>query len=169
MKKMFWMAALALLTIASAQAQDKYGHLNFGNLVALMPETKTADEQLKSYQDSLIQAGEARAADFQKRAEAFVTKVQSGELPPREQQTQGQQLEQERQALAQLEMVIQQQMAARREQLLQPIVAKVEKAITEYAKANGYMMIFDTSTFNAVLYAQDSDDLMDDVKAKLGL
>ena len=169
MKKMFWISALLLFGIVSGQAQDKYGHLNFGNLIAQMPQTKAADETLKVYGDSLVTAGEQKAADFGKRAQAFVEKVQKGELPPVEQQKQQQALEQEQAALQQLDMIIQQQVAAKREELLKPIVDIVESAINEYAKENGYTMIFDTSVFNSILYAQDSDDLMDTIKAKLGI
>lgn len=166
---MFWLAAFLVLSSATVQAQGKYGHLNFGNVVSLMPEVEASDATLKSYADSLVAAGEQRAADFQKRAEAYVTKVQNGELAPVEQEKQGQALQQEQAALQQLDYVIQQQVAQRREQLLAPVVKKVEDAIAAYAKENGYMMIFDTSVFNSVLYAQESDDLFEAIKGKLGL
>ena len=169
MKKVFWMAALLLLANVTLQAQDKYGHLNFGNIVALMPDTKASDEKLQLYQDSLVQVGEQQIKNFEAKAQTYVAKVQNGELSPVEQEKQGQALQQEQAALQQLDAFIQQQLGVRRNELLAPIVKKVEDAITEYAKANGYMMIFDTSSFNAVLYAQDSDDLFEPIKAKLGL
>lgn len=169
MKKMFWTAAFLLLVAAAVQAQGKYGHLNFGNLISLMPETKASDESLKLYQDSLIQVGEQRIKDFEAKAQDYVQKVQNGELAPVEQEKQGQALQQEQAALQQLDAYISQQLGIRREQLLAPIVKKVEDVIAEYAKANGYLMIFDTSVFNSVLYAQDSDDLIEPIKAKLGL
>lgn len=169
MKKIFWMAAFLLLVTLSVQAQAKYGHLNFGNVVALMPTTKGADESLKIYQDSLVQVGEQRIKDFEARAQAYMAKVQGGDMTPVEQEKQGQALQQEQAALQQLDGYISQMLSVRREQLLAPIVKQVEDAIAEYAKANGYMMIFDTSVFNSVLYAQDSDDLFEPIKAKLNL
>ena len=128
MKKMFWISAFLLFGIVSGQAQDKYGHLNFGNLIAQMPQTKTADEKLKVFGDSLVTDGEQKAAAFGQRAQAFVEKVQKGELPPVEQQKQQQALEQEQAALQQLDLIIQQQVAAKREELLKPIVDQVESA-----------------------------------------
>ena len=46
---------------------------------------------------------------------------------------------------------------------------KVQKAIQDVGKEGGYTMIFDTSTFNAILFAEDSDDVTSQVKAKLGI
>lgn len=169
MKKMFWLAAFLVLGSIAGQAQEKYGHLNFGNIVSLMPDTKASDEKLQIYQDSLVQAGEQQIKNFESKAQAYMAKVQNGELSPVEQERQGQALQQEQAALQQLDRYIQQQMSIRREQLLAPIVKKVEEAIGAYAKENGYMMIFDTSVFNSVLYAQESDDLFEPIKAKLGL
>ena len=53
--------------------------------------------------------------------------------------------------------------------MLEPIVARAESAISEVAKENGYVMIFDTSVFNAVMYAQETEDIMPLVKKKLGI
>ena len=53
--------------------------------------------------------------------------------------------------------------------MLKPIIEKAQKAIEEYAKENGYVMVFDTSVFNAVLFVDEGDNLMDVIKAKLGL
>jgi outer membrane protein len=169
MKKMFLMAAFVVVGGIVVQAQEKYGHLNFGNIVSLMPDTKASDGLLQAYQDSLVQAGEQQIKNFEAKAQTYMTKVQNGELAPVEQEKQGQALQQEQAALQQLDRYIQQQMSIRREQLLAPIVKEVEDAIEAYAKENGYMMIFDTSVFNSVLYAQESDDLFEAIKAKLGL
>ena len=57
---------------------------------------------------------------------------------------------------------------ARQEELLKPIVDRAKKAIEEVGKENGYTYIFDAGV-GAVLYSQDSDDIMPLVKKKLGL
>ncbi|MEY4106382.1 MAG: hypothetical protein RL181_724, partial [Bacteroidota bacterium] len=44
-----------------------------------------------------------------------------------------------------------------------------EKTIQEVAKENGFTLVFDTGTFNAILHARDTDDLMPLVKKKLGI
>jgi outer membrane protein len=56
----------------------------------------------------------------------------------------------------------------RQEALLKPIVDRAKAAIEEVGKENGYTYIFDAGV-GAVLYSQDSDDIMPLVKKKLGL
>ena len=54
-------------------------------------------------------------------------------------------------------------------QLLKPIFEKADAAIKAIGKEGGFQMIFDSSTFNVLLFAEDSADIMPLVKAKLGL
>ena len=53
-------------------------------------------------------------------------------------------------------------------ELVQPLIDKAKKAIDEVAVEKGYNYIFDTGT-GALIYYQDSDDIMPFVKAKLGI
>ncbi len=167
MKKLF--LVLLLAGAAMSVSAQKYGHLNFGNLIALMPETKKADEQLKVLRDSLVAKGEVMAKAFQEKYIAALQEVQEGKLSPLQQQKMQEELEREQQNLANYEQEVGQKVQARREELLKPIIDKAEKAIEDISKENGYVLVFDTSVFNAVLFAQESDDLMPLLKAKLGL
>ena len=58
--------------------------------------------------------------------------------------------------------------AARREDLLKPILTRVEDAVKAVATENSYLMIFDTSS-GAFLFAAESDDVSPLVKKKLGM
>lgn len=166
-KAVIIIAALVLgSTVMSAQ---KYGHLNFGNLISVMPETEAADSQLEAYQKQLVSKGEEMAEAFQQEYGEFVQRVQAGEMPPKEQQERQQALQQKQQEILQYEQEVVQKVQEKRQELLEPIVKRAEEAIAEVAKENGYVMIFDTSSFNAVLFAEDSTDIMNAVKAKLGL
>lgn len=167
MKKLF--LVLLLAGAAMSVSAQKYGHLNFGNLIALMPETKKADEQLKVLRDSLVAKGGEMAKAFQEKYVAALQEVQEGKLSPLQQQNMQEELEKEQQSLANYEQEVAQKVQARREELLKPIIDKAENAIAEISKENGYVLVFDTSVFNAVLFAQESDDLMPLLKAKLNL
>lgn len=166
-KALILFAMLAIgTTVASAQ---KYGHLNFGNLISAMPEVKEADTELEAYQQQLVAKGEDMAKSFQEDYGKFVTDVQSGTLPPKTQQERQQALEKKQQEILAYEQEIVQKVQAKRQELLQPIVQRAEKAVQEVAKENGFTMIFDSSAFNAVLFAQDATDVMAMVKGKLGV
>lgn len=167
MKKLFVLFLLGGMAFtASAQ---KYGHLNFGNLLAMMPETKGADEALKKFQQEMVAKGDTMAKKFQVKYAAAAKDVQEGKLSPQQQQVREAELKKEQDSIVVYQQRVQQQIQAKREQLLGPIVQKAEKAIAEIAKANGYVMIFDTSVFNAILFAQDTDDIYPMIKTKLGL
>ena len=62
----------------------------------------------------------------------------------------------------------QKQLQQREQDLLKPIIDRAKKAISDVAAEGGYTYILDSGTA-AVLYSQDSDDIMPLVKKKLGL
>ena len=67
----------------SAQTPPKYGHMNLGNLLEAMPETKAANDKLKVYADSLSGVGEKMAKTFQEEVKKFQADYQhSNPLPP---------------------------------------------------------------------------------------
>jgi outer membrane protein len=167
MKKL--LVLLLLSGIALSASAQKYGHLNFGNLLSMMPETKAADEALKKFQQDAVAKGDTMAKKFQEKYIAAAKEVQEGKLSPLQQQQLEDALKKEQETIVAYQQEINQKVQAKREELLTPIIDKAEKAIEDTAKANGYVMVFDTSVFNAILFAQDTDDLMPMIKEKLGI
>lgn len=169
MKKSLLLPAFVALSVMVSSAQEKYGHLNFGSLIAMMEETRAADSGLEAYRKQLVAKGEEMAAKFRQDYEAVIKDAQAGNLTPVQQQQKEQELGQKREEILAYEQEMGQQMETRRKELLGPIIDKAEAAVKDVANENGYVMIFDTSVFNAVLFAQDADDVMPLVKAKLGI
>ena len=169
MKKILLVSTLVLGSLIALTGQDRYGHLNFGNLIAVMPEAIQANDSLEIMQATMVARGEAMAAQFQRDASAFIKDVQSGTLTPVQQQERQAALEKRQVEIQNFEQEIVQTMGATRNQMLEPIIARALQAIDDVAKENGYVMVFDTSVFNAVMFADESEDLMDMVKAKLGI
>ncbi len=159
---------LLFLVLGTAQAQ-KFGHINVGNILVLMPETKGADSLLQLYQDSLVAVGESRADSLKEDILAFSKDYNEGLLTPKQAETKRAALEQRHQAILAYEQQVQNWVAMKREELLTPILEKLQNAIDEVGKEGGYYMIFDTSVVNTILYAQESDDLAPLVKKKLGI
>ncbi|MBK9018402.1 MAG: OmpH family outer membrane protein [Saprospiraceae bacterium] len=161
---------LFLMVVVTGQVQaQKFGHLNSGNLLIQIPATKAADEKLKTLQDSLVTVGEAQAKIAQEEYAAFVKEYQGGNVPPAMAQKKQAEFEKKEQELAQLEDNIAAQLANKRKELLGPILDELEKAVNEVGKEGGYTLIFDTSVFNTILFARDSDDVEPLVKAKMGI
>lgn len=168
MKRVAFLFAFALLTLSSGLAQ-KYGHLNFGNLVADMPQTEQANKDLETYQKQLVAKGEEMAKKLQTEFEATLKEVNEGKLSRLQQQQAEASLQSQQNDIRAYEQEVLQKVEVKRQELLKPIIEKAEQAIKSVAKENGYQLIFDTSVFNAILFAQDSDDVMSLVKAKLGI
>lgn len=167
MKKL--LVLFLLSGVALTASAQKYGHLNFGNLLSLMPETKTADETLKKFQEEMVAKGDTMAKKFQEKYVAAAKEVQEGKLSPLQQQQLEEGLKKEQESIVAYQQEVNQKVQTKREELLTPIIGKAESAIAEVAKANGYVMVFDTSVFNAILFAQETDDLMPLLKTKLGI
>ncbi|MEM8527716.1 MAG: OmpH family outer membrane protein [Bacteroidota bacterium] len=160
--------AIALLSTTALNAQ-KYGHLNSGNLLQELPAVKSANTQLEAYQKQLVKKGEEMATAFQTKLNAYLQKAQSGELSQVQMQEQEGALSKERETIVQYEQEVIMKVQQKRQELLEPILKKVDEAVQAVGKENGYQMIFDTSLVNAIMFVRESDDVAPLVKQKLGM
>lgn len=156
------------ITAVSAQAPPKYGHMNLGNLLESMPETKAANDKLKVFADSLQALDEKMTKAFQEAYSTLEKQYNAGELTPVQAQQRQAELQKQQEDIQKFEQQAQQSVAAKREELLKPILTKVEEAVKAVAAENGYAMIFDTSS-GAFLFANEADDVSAQVKKKLGM
>ena len=157
--------------IATGNAQTtapKYGHMNLGNLLESMPETKKATDDLKIFADALAAKDDSLTKAFQAAYAKLEQDYNAGVLTPVQAQQQQEALQKQQQLIQQFEQDAQNQVNAKRDELLQPILTRVEEAVKTVAKDNGYLMIFDTSS-GAMLFAADADDVTALVKKQLGM
>jgi len=160
---------LAFLTITvSTTFAQKYGHLNSGNILSSLPEVKAADSSMETFQKQKMGQYQDKIKVFQEKLAKVQKDIAEGKLTPIQQQQKEAEFQKEQEAIMKFEQQIQTDVAKKREDLLKPILEKVDNAIKAVGKENGYQFIFDTSA-GALLYAVDSDDVAPLVKAKLGL
>lgn len=160
-----------LVGAASLSAQttpSKYGHMNLGNLLESMPETKKANEALKVFADSLTAIDEKMTKSFQEAYAQLEKEYNEGGLTPVQTQQRQAELQKQQEEIQKFEQQAQQAVGAKREELLRPILTKVDEAVKAVATEKGYLMIFDTSS-GAMLFASETDDVTAQVKAKLGM
>jgi len=159
----------AAVVFASANlfAQNlKFGHINSSELIQAMPQTKQADSSLKAFGGSLDSQLKGMTAEYQGKLQSYQGKRDS--LPDAIRVTKEKELEDLGNRIQDFQQTAQESIQKRKEELYGPILKKAEAAIKDIAKEKGYSYIFDTSQ-GTVLYAQDSDNMMPMVKAKLGL
>jgi outer membrane protein len=161
------MVCVALVSAASAQKKEhKFGYINTLELLSLMPEIKPADEELSKY------AGELDAL-FTKMLQEYQNKITDLEktfasMSDDTKQIKAQELQDLEKRITNFEDGISDKLGKKKEKLYSPILDKADAAIREVAKENGFTYIFDASV-GAIIYADESDDILPLVKAKLGL
>lgn len=168
MKFISYLAVLFLLTMAvTTQAQSlKFGHINSADLLAMMPEIKKADSVLQAYQKSLEDANASMLTDYQKKIQDFQSLPATTTDAVKE--IKQQEIKDLENRIQQFQGGAQDKLQNKKEEVYSPILKKAEDAIKDVAKANNYAYVFDTSA-GAVVYAQESDNLMELVKKKLML
>ncbi len=157
---------LALVSISFTVSAQKYGYINSDVLIAQMPAVKQMRPELESLQKILNKKREQMITDLQAKQQDAVRKYEQGLLAPAEQETVQKQLAADQQAIVEYEQSMQQQLIDKEQSLLEPILKKVNDAIQSVAKENGYTMIFNSAV---LLYADETQDVSDKVKAKLNI
>ncbi|MBC8464404.1 MAG: OmpH family outer membrane protein [Bacteroidetes bacterium] len=166
MKKVLLTICLVVAGLFAAEAQNKLGYINSNELLTLMPESKAMQSELESFTKGLesqmmaMQAeGETKLAEYQQNEATMSDLVKQDKV---------RELESIQQRIVEFQQNAQQALGAKEQELLTPILDKARKAIEEVAKEGNYTYIFDASTGN-ILYADENENVLPLVKAKLGL
>ena len=168
MKRIVTISCLLLMVfgaVSAVQAQ-KFGYVNSTAILAEMPEVKQMEANLEALQKQLQKKGQSMVEQLQQDYAVVQQKAASGDLSPKQQEEEAKKLEDQQAEIAKFEQDMMKQLQDKRNKELQPILEKVNQAITDVAKENGFQFIFDEGV---ILYAADSQNVEDLVKAKLGL
>jgi outer membrane protein len=132
----------------------------------LMPEKAKAEAELEAFAKEFQGALEAMAKEYEGKVAAF----QQGEkdMIKTVRDTKVREIADLERRIQEFQQQAQEEIQAKEQELLTPIIEKARKAIDEVAVEKGYTYIFDNSV-GVLLYAKDTEDVMADVKAKLKL
>ncbi len=166
-KQILFAVVLIMITGLTATSQTlKFGHIDSGALIQMMPQTKQADSTLKRFGESLDGQLKGMTAEYQTKLQAYQGKADS--MPELIRTTKEKELTDLGQRIQDFQQTAQESIQSKKQEIYGPILKKAEDAIKEIAKEKAYSYIFDTS-LGSVIYAQDSDNIMALVKAKLGV
>jgi outer membrane protein len=176
MKNLLKIGVLALgmiLAINSANAQQKFGHINSADLLQSMPEMKTADANFQTYAKAKQTSLELMGAERQKLVTTYEEKYKTLSEANRaslekELTTLGGTIQDLEKRITEAQEKAQEELTAKRSELYQPVFKKAEDAVKVVAKEKGYAYVFDVSQ-PGVVYFDGGDDLINVVKAKLGI
>lgn len=165
MKKLI-IIAVALVMAMPTFAQQKFGHIDSAALLELMPEKKKAEAEMESFAkefqtalETMAKEYEGKVASFQQTEKDMIKTVRDSKV---------REIADLERRIQEFQQQAQEEIGKKEQEVLTPIIDKARKAIDEVAEANGYTYVFDNSA-GFLLYAKDSEDVMADVKAKLGL
>ena len=158
--------ALLCFLLSTASYGQKYGHVNFGNLLESMAEVKAIDAKLATFQDSLSNILGAAGKSLQLDMQNAQKRYEAGELSANDAGKIQTDLGNRQQGLLQTEQLYNEAIVQKRQTYLAPLLNNVGSVIESYAKENGYTMIFDESA-GVLLYDDPSNDLTEIIKQKL--
>jgi len=166
-------AAGLFLTVSAVSAQQKIGHVNSQEILLLMPEYKTAQAGLETFVNTKRTEIQQMDAERQKKIKEFLDKQKTRseankETVDKELQDLNTQIQQMEGRMQDVQQKAEQEVAAKREEVFQPVFEKAEQAIHAVAKEKGYAYVLDIAQ-QSVLYFEGGDDISAAVKTKLGI
>jgi outer membrane protein len=153
----------------SAMAQTlKFGHINSDELIQMMPEYDSATVNLEKFRKELVNALELMSVEFNNKNDAY--QKDSKNYSDIVKQTKEQELIDMQKRIQDFQNNAQGQLQNKQNEVFQPIYAKVDKAIKDVGKENGFLYVFDVAK-GALLYFDESKSInvLSLVKTKLGL
>lgn len=145
MKKLVLIAVVFLMA-EMVSGQSKIAHLNSQEIMEAMPSFKEAVIKLQNFEKNGYAELQAMKADFDAAVQDYSVKVQEGSMSPLIQQSQEQRLAKKEQDLMERQQSLQTEMQAYSQELNQPILDKVERAVKTVSDRYGYDYVFDIST-----------------------
>jgi outer membrane protein len=172
MKRLFIILAVAgfFFPVSGVFGQNiKIGHTNSSDLMAAMPETDSAEATLNRSAEQLQTTFEELQAEYNKKYQDYLKLVNepttsSVILRDREDDLQATQTR-----VQNFQSTAQQDLQDQQARLLQPIQDKLNKALSDVGRENGFTYILDMASGIILYKADNSIDVTDLVKKKLGI
>jgi outer membrane protein len=165
MKKLLLGAVLAF-GVLTATAQNKIGHINFGEFMGSMPEVEKAQKAITAYQQEQAQTYQELTIELNALDSAF--NVDSIKLNETRKEIKRREINEKYIGLQRFEQEAKEKIQQKQEDIVAPIREKAIKAINDVAKENGYAYVINDDGNNLLVKPQ-GDNLMSLAKAKLGI
>ncbi|MEO6820721.1 MAG: OmpH family outer membrane protein [Ginsengibacter sp.] len=159
----FLFISAGILGFSSVNAQ-KIGYISADEIIQLMPEARTVQTELDQFQQSLVQNSEDKKAAFNEAVQKFYKDSSSMSASLKE--VKRTELQKQVADLGQEDQKMQNQFEMKRQELSGPIQKKLQTAIEDVAKENGFTYVLPRE---ALIVMPPSSDIGPLVKKKLNL
>lgn len=161
------LTGFCFLTLPSfGQKSNKFGHINSAELLSLMPERKEAAAKMDTITREMQKQLEEMMTEYRSKQEKYL--AESGKMTDLVKADREAELQNLGARIQKFQEQAQESLEQKQQELMDPIIQKAKKAIEQVAKENGYTYIFDTSV-GALLFWEESDNVLNLVKKKLSL
>ena len=171
-KRALLVFAVAFVSFAGNAQEVKIGYTNIELLLVYMPEAKQMEQQLDTYQKQISEQLQAKQAHGQNRLEEYLRKKEANLLSAEEDEKWQEELQKLDAEITQFASEGEADLLAKREELLTPILEKLQKAIDDVAKEKGYTYLLNqtnSSGVSTILYGPEENDVTEDVMKKLNI
>jgi outer membrane protein len=163
------MLVLAMMVSVSlfAQKNYKFGHINSQELISSMPEYDSAQVELQNFAKGIQDQMEVMQVEYNRKLEDY--KAEMNNLTDLIRQTKEEELMNIQQRMQTFNQNAQQNMTAKQNEVMQPIIEKAQKAIKDVGAENSFTYIYDLAGGIILYFSADSEDVLPLVRKKLGL
>ena len=178
MKKIIF-SLLLISVIATASSNlmaqvQKIGYTNLDYILGLLPDAKKVETELKTYEEQLQKQLQTKYADYEKKLKDYQDGVAKGVMTDLIKEDKEKELMSMQNSIKEFEEGAKTSMQKKQVSLLEPVLAKVQKAIDEVGKEKDYSYILSTHADYGgsaiILYAKSKEDNISDlVLKKLGV
>jgi outer membrane protein len=169
MKKLLKVALVAVCIVFAgniAKAQTKIAYIAIDQVVDQMPETKVAIASITAYNKQFIDQLTTMNNELQSKSQAY--QAQRATMTDAVRGAKEAELGDLQKRLQDYNTTAQQKVQEKQSELGKPIIEKVRAAVAQVAKEKGYAYVINSSQTDLIV-TPPGDDLMAEVKAKLGL
>ena len=171
-RKLFAAVAFLFMSAVSfAQAPVKIGYTNVDYVMSQMPESKQIEADLKAYSAQLEAQLKSKYQEFETKGQAYqkgaatMTDVVKADKEK--------ELMNLRTSIEEFQKNADASLQKKQQQLMEPVLDKLQKAIDEVAKENGYTYVFNSDagygTTPVLLHGPEDGNISDLVLKKMGV
>lgn len=164
--------ALFLFVGTSAFGQVKIGYTNIELILNYMPEMRSVDQGLQTFQKKLAEKLKVKEDYATQKLQEYQELAQANRLSPADKETREKELMKLDQELQKEAGEAEFDLMAKRQELMGPVLEKLQKAIDDVAEGEGYTVILNQTTsagVSTILYGPEEDDVTERVMTKLGI
>ena len=161
----------AVATSLTSFAQVKIGYTNVEIVLMSMPEAKTMEGSLTTFQKKLTEKIQVKDAYVKQKYQEYLVAKERG-MEEAEQKRLEEELLRLDEEVQKMAAQAEYDLMAKRQELLEPVLKKMQDAIDAVAAEGGYTYILNQTTsagVSTILYGPDEADVTKPLFAKLGL